>query len=85
MRTTVMHYNNGKDYDLIDVINDYKLNFNRGNIIKYICRADKKGNEIQDLEKALDYLQREIEIIRNQRDVAIEDFKNGVTINYKTK
>ena len=85
MRTTVMHYNNGKDYDLIDVIKDYKLNFNRGNIIKYICRADKKGNEIQDLEKALDYLQREIEIIRNQRDVAIEDFKNGVTINYKTK
>lgn len=85
MRTTVMHYNNGKDYDLIDVINDYKLNFNRGNILKYICRADKKGTEIQDLEKALDYLQREIEIIRNQRDIAIEDYKNGVTINYKTK
>lgn len=85
MRTTVMHYNNGKDYDLIDVINDYKLNFNRGNIVKYVCRADKKGNEIQDLEKALDYLQREIEIIRSKRDEAIEDFKNGVTINYKTK
>lgn len=85
MRASQMHYENGKGYDLIDVINDYNLNFNRGNIIKYICRADKKGTEIQDLEKALDYLQREIEIMREKRDIAIEEYKNGVTIKYETK
>jgi len=64
-RSTQIHYDNGKDYDLIDVIADYGLNFNRGNIIKYVCRAGKKGSEIQDLEKAMDYLKREMEYIRS--------------------
>lgn len=54
------HYENGKDYDLIDVIKHYDLNFNLGNVIKYVCRAGKKENELQDLEKAVDYLEREI-------------------------
>lgn len=54
------HYTSGGDYDLIDVIHDYDLNFNRGNIVKYVCRAKRKGSEIEDLKKALDYLQREI-------------------------
>lgn len=54
------HYQNGKDYDLIDVIKDYDLSFNLGNVIKYVCRAGKKENEIKDLEKAVDYLEREI-------------------------
>jgi len=47
------------------VCNDYSLNFNRGNIVKYIARAGKKGIEIDDLYKALDYLQREIECIKS--------------------
>jgi hypothetical protein len=66
MRSSQIHYDNGKDYDLIDVISDYDLNFNRGNIIKYIARAGKKQNELQDLRKAMDYLQREIEIVSNK-------------------
>lgn len=36
------------------------MNFCRGNAVKYIWRAGEKGNEIQDLEKAVWYLQREI-------------------------
>lgn len=61
------HYSSNKDYDLIDVIGDYKLNFNRGNIIKYIFRAGKKSDELDDLKKAKDYLEREIEIfIKNK-------------------
>jgi hypothetical protein len=56
------HYDNGKGYDVIDVVNDYQLNFNLGNVMKYICRAGKKGDRMEDLEKALDYLLREIEI-----------------------
>lgn len=73
MRATQLHYENGKGYDLIDVISDYELNFNRGNIIKYVCRAGKKDDEIKDLEKALDYLNREIEILRSQRSQWVED------------
>lgn len=61
MRATQLHYENNKGYDVIDFIKDYGLNFNRGNIIKYLARAGKKDNELQDLRKALDYLQREIE------------------------
>lgn len=68
-RSTQIHYDNGKDYDLIDVISGYNLNFNRGNIIKYVCRAGKKDSEIQDLEKAMDYLSRELEYLRNKQQV----------------
>jgi len=55
------HYG-GKDnpFEAIKVIEAYNLNFNLGNTIKYILRADKKGNKKQDLEKAVWYLQREI-------------------------
>lgn len=59
------HYENGQKYDIIDVCNDYSLSFNRGNIIKYIARAGNKGIEIDDLYKALDYLQREIEYVKS--------------------
>jgi len=47
--------------ETIEVIEGYNLNFNLGNVIKYILRADKKGNKKQDLEKAQWYLKREIE------------------------
>ena len=47
--------------EAIDVIEGFNLNFNLGNAIKYILRADKKGNKKQDLEKAQWYLKREIE------------------------
>lgn len=38
------------------------LNYNRGNILKYVCRAGLKDpdKELEDLEKALWYVQREI-------------------------
>jgi len=54
------HYNVGK-FEVIDVIEDWKLNFNLGNAIKYIARADHKGNKVQELEKALWYIKREFE------------------------
>lgn len=63
MKASQPHYDNGKDYDIIDVCKDYDLNFNRGNIIKYVARAGKKQDELGDLLKALDYLEREIKHI----------------------
>jgi hypothetical protein len=67
MRATQLHYENGQGYDIIDVCKDYALNFNRGNILKYVARAGKKQSELQDLRKALDYLQREIAYLEEQQ------------------
>jgi len=50
--------------DVIDFCKLYKLDFNKGNIIKYICRAGKKDNELEDLQKALTYLEREIDYVK---------------------
>jgi hypothetical protein len=63
---TPSHYNNGKGYDVIDFCNDYNLNFNRGSAIKYLARAGKKENEIADLKKAIDFIQREIKHLENE-------------------
>ena len=83
MRSSVIHYENGKGYDVIDFAADYNLNFNRGNVLKYITRAGRKDDEVKDLEKALDYLQREIAIVRAHRDTETEKIKNNeITVNY---
>jgi hypothetical protein len=44
-----------------DFIRDQNLNFHLGNAIKYICRADHKYDDIEDLSKAIHYLSNEIE------------------------
>jgi hypothetical protein len=54
------HYQ-GNKFEVIDIIEDYDLGFSLGNAIKYILRADKKGNRKQDLKKAIWYIQREID------------------------
>jgi hypothetical protein len=54
------HYTFGK-FEVIDVIEDWKLNYNMGNAVKYVARAEHKGNKIEDLQKAIWYLQREID------------------------
>ena len=53
------HYKTG-GIETIDFIEAKKLNYNLGNVVKYITRSDHKGNRKQDLEKALWYLNREI-------------------------
>lgn len=57
------HYDNEKGFDVIDFCKAYDLNFNLGNVVKYIARAGKKEGETKgsDLMKALDYLNREID------------------------
>ena len=47
----------------IDLINAQNLNFNLGNVVKYVCLAGKKQGEniLSDLEKAKDYINFEIE------------------------
>jgi hypothetical protein len=44
--------------DVIDLVKHWNLNFNEGNILKYLLRD--KGQDISDLKKIIDYAQREI-------------------------
>ena len=46
--------------DVWDFIREQGLNFHLGNAIKYICRAGYKDSKIQDLEKAIHYLENEL-------------------------
>ena len=58
------HYG-GKDsvYEAIKVIEAWDLGFNLGNVVKYIARLGRKdpNKKVEDLEKALWYLKRELE------------------------
>jgi hypothetical protein len=59
------HYNFGK-YEVIDVIEDWNLDFHTGNAIKYIARAKHKEKEKEDIQKAIWYLNRYIEKIEEK-------------------
>lgn len=50
--------------ECIDVVRH--LSFNIGNVIKYCWRADFKGSPIEDLKKAIFYLQDEIKNRQNK-------------------
>ena len=56
------HYRATSGFEAIDVIEAWRLNFNLGNSVKYICRAGIKdeSKSLEDLEKAKWYLDREI-------------------------
>lgn len=60
------HYNQGK-FEVIEVIHDWKLNFNRGNAVKYIARAPYKRSELEDLKKARYYLDHEIKKLEEEK------------------
>lgn len=53
------HYKIG-GIETIDFIEAKNLNYNLGNAVKYISRAGHKGSRVEDLEKALWYLKREL-------------------------
>lgn len=61
------HYTAGRKYEPKDVIRDWELNFNLGSVVKYISRAGRKGDKIEDLEKARQFLDFEIEALKEER------------------
>jgi hypothetical protein len=67
------HYTKGK-IEVADFIADQKLNFDRGNAVKYVCRAGAKDpeKEIQDLEKAIWYINHEIKMLKGECENAAE-------------
>lgn len=73
------HYTSG-EVEPIDLIESQKLNFNRGNVVKYVTRAGRKqsvgksllAKELEDLNKAHYYLLREIERCKRAMDKSLE-------------
>ena len=62
------YYTDGK-IEVIDYIKDKGLDFCLGNAVKYISRAGKKdqSKEVEDLQKAIWYIQRKIEQISKEK------------------
>ena len=70
------HYCGDRKYQPWDVITDWDLDFLLGNAVKYIARAGRKQqagmtmkqSEEQDILKAIEYLQKRLDIMRVIRD-----------------
>lgn len=62
------HYKSG-GIEAIDVIEAFGLNFRRANVIKYVLRAGRKGDALEDLKKAAWYLDREIDKLEEQAEL----------------
>lgn len=65
------HYCYSK-YEPKDVIREWGLNFNLGSAVKYIARAGRKDDILQELKKAKQFLEFEIEAIEKERAAAKE-------------
>ncbi len=72
------YYKRGSS-DVWNFIRDQGLNFHLGNAIKYICRAGYKDSKIQDLEKAIHYLENELE---HEKDIY---FRASQGVPYKVR
>ena len=59
------HYNFG-NVQPVDIAEH--LSFNLGNVVKYVSRAGRKGDALEDLMKGRYYLNRELERLSNERD-----------------
>lgn len=74
------HYGGDTTYEAVKVIEAWKLGFNLGNSVKYICRAGRKlkygalnnphtySPQVEDLEKARWYLDREIANLKGKQN-----------------
>jgi hypothetical protein len=63
------HYGGEENtYEVIKVIEALEMDFHLGNTFKYIARAGKKetDKEVQDLKKALWYLERKIQLLESK-------------------
>jgi hypothetical protein len=61
------HYGGGDNpYEAIKVIEAWSLGFCLGNAVKYIARAGRKGDRLEDLRKARWYVDREIQRMESE-------------------
>ena len=87
------HYTEGRKFEPKDVIRDWGLNFNLGSAVKYVARAGRKDDIVQDLKKAQEFIQFEIDAIEAGRakgrrcrctvHPVFEEMQNGKGVNYE--
>lgn len=63
------HYGGDTIYETIKVIEAWQLGFHLGNAVKYISRAGKKTDRLEDLKKARWYLDREIKRLTDESNL----------------
>ena len=63
------HYVEGRKIQPIEIIEDWKLNPHSACVVKYISRAGRKDDELQDYKKARWYLDRLIKLIEKNNDL----------------
>ena len=85
------HYTDGRKYEPKDVIRDWGLNFNTGSAVKYLSRAGRKDDIVQDLRKAQEFIQFEIDAIEAERikeeipvEELVEQVEDSNTISLET-
>lgn len=68
------YYNRGK-IEVWEFIEDQGLDYHTGNAVKYIARAGFKdpSKEVEDLEKAIAFLERKIKVLKGTTDVNTEN------------
>lgn len=71
------HYNHIEGVECIDVVE--QMTFNLGNACKYIWRCGHKGNKIEDLQKAIWYINREIARTQRLEKPTIENYPGTVS------
>lgn len=77
------HYGGEENpYEAIKVIEAWKLGFCLGNVVKYISRAGKKDNTLQDLKKAAWYLDREIKRLEDENKNTLSEAEKEAIRNF---
>ena len=71
------HYNQINGVECIEVIEQLNFGFNLGNALKYIWRCEDKNKKIEDLRKAIWYIEREI--TNTERKIYVEEAANTST------
>ena len=61
------HYTDGRKFEPIDVIEDWRLGFHLANSLKYISRIGRKDDPVQDAKKAIWYLERFVQHYERER------------------
>ena len=62
MKTELNKHYKVAEFDVIDIVKAYDLDFCTGNIVKYACRS--KNDDINDLKKIIDYAQRKLKQLK---------------------
>lgn len=61
------HYNIPGSIEVIDFIESWSLDFNEGNVVKYVTRHKHKSDALEDLKKARFYIDRLIALQERQQ------------------